>query len=99
MLLLLLPLSLLACSSRLIAAPEQPVQGNILPAYLPHIAELWHTPLTYQKHLPTPARQPDWHTPRLTAAMRAERQRRRLARSMAERAFYFGYDTNADALK
>jgi hypothetical protein len=45
-----------------------------------------------------------WHAPALTpvaaALAIAEQQRRaRLAKRMADRAFYFGYDTNNDALK
>jgi len=53
---------------------------------------------------PTHASKSTWHTPALTPAMaaelRAERKRNaRLAKKMADRAFYFGYDTNNDALK
>ncbi len=49
-----------------------------------------------------------WHTPRLTPAVAAQilakkkrnaRQAERLSKRMADRAFYFGYDTNDDALK
>jgi len=45
-----------------------------------------------------------WHAPALTpgiaAELRAQRKRNaRLAKKMADRAFYFGYDTNNDALK
>jgi len=45
-----------------------------------------------------------WHTPHLTpkvaTQVRAEQQRtERMAERMAERAFYFGYDTNDDALE
>ncbi len=45
-----------------------------------------------------------WHAPALTpvaAALAIAEQKRRakLAKRMAERAFYFGYDTNNDALK
>ncbi len=45
-----------------------------------------------------------WHAPALTpkalALAVAEQQRKaRLAKRMADRAFYFGYDTNNDALK
>jgi len=49
-----------------------------------------------------------WHAPNLTPAVkariiadnkRAAQQAERLAKRMADRAFYFGYDTNDDALK
>jgi len=49
-----------------------------------------------------------WHTPSLTPAVKARiiaarkretQQAERLAKQMADRAFYFGYDTNDDALK
>jgi len=45
-----------------------------------------------------------WHAPALTPAavaraMAEHKRRARLARRMADRAFYFGYDTNNDALK
>ncbi len=40
-----------------------------------------------------------WHAPRLTPHMAELQRKARLAERMADRAFYFGYDTNEDALK
>jgi len=45
-----------------------------------------------------------WHAPSLTPAVTAlalaeQKRKARLAKRMADRAFYFGYDTNKDALK
>jgi len=45
-----------------------------------------------------------WHAPALTPALAAlalteQKRKARLAKRMADRAFYFGYDTNNDALK
>jgi len=45
-----------------------------------------------------------WHAPALTPAAAAlalaeQKRKQRLAKRMADRAFYFGYDTNKDALK
>ncbi len=45
-----------------------------------------------------------WHAPSLTPAVTAlalaeQKRKSRLAKRMADRAFYFGYDTNKDALK
>jgi len=45
-----------------------------------------------------------WHAPALTPVQAAldiveQKRKARLAKRMADRAFYFGYDTNSDALK
>ena len=45
-----------------------------------------------------------WHAPSLTPvaaklAIAEQKRKARLAKRMADRAFYFGYDTNNDALK
>jgi len=44
-----------------------------------------------------------WHAPVLTPVaakdLAEEKRKARLAKRMADRAFYFGYDTNKDALK
>ena len=52
------------------------------------------------------AQKQTWHAPALTPAAAAaalalaeQKRKANLARRMADRAFYFGYDTNKDALK
>jgi len=50
------------------------------------------------------SKETSWHSPRLTPAIAAQvlaakKEAQRLSKHMAERAFYFGYDTNEDALE
>ncbi|MDQ6997927.1 MAG: hypothetical protein Q9M17_04365 [Mariprofundus sp.] len=52
----------------------------------------------------TTSKRPVWHSPSLTTKamtkrITATKEAERLSKRMADRAFYFGYDTNEDALK